>query len=87
MVLTNEGSSVLHWAALKSTDSEMMRVLLDIVETRKLVDKQESYGDTALHACRYNFRQSGVESAKILLQAGASLTIKNNGEETPYKLA
>ena len=68
----------------------MMKILLDLVETRKLVDKEDSTGDTALHYCSYSGSQSPVvrvENAKILLQAGASLTSKNNDGKTPYKYA
>ena len=84
------GRNVLHRVAWESTDSETMKFLLDVVEARKLVDMKDSKGDTPLHNCGYSNKQSAVlqlENAKMLLQAGASLTIKNNAEETSYECA
>jgi len=85
------GASVLHRAAYRSTDSEIMMFLLeDVVETGKLVDMKHSRGNTALHDCSLHDNQSSVvrlENAKLLLQAGASLTIKNNNGNTPYECA
>jgi len=90
-ILPNNGSSVLHRAAWRSTDSEMMKLLLDDKsETRKFVDMKDFYGDTALYDCSIEDSQSPIvriENAKMLLQAGASLTIKNNKGETPYECA
>jgi len=87
-ILTNGGSSVLHYATLKLIDSEMMKFLLDVVETRKLVHMKDSGGNTALHDCIYSGSPIiGLEKAKMLVQAGASLTIKNSGGKTPYEYA
>jgi len=89
-VLTNEGYSVLHCAAWRSTDSEMMKFLLDEVETQKLVNMKNSNGNTPLHDCSYWPPQSPVvrvENARMLLQAGASLTIRNRNGRTPYEYA
>ena len=89
-ILQNYGYSVLHYAALTSTNSEMMMFLLDVVETRKLVDMKSSNGDIALHDCSYSDHYSPIvrlENAKMLVQAGASLTIKNNDGRTPYEYA
>jgi len=90
MVLTDYGSSALHYAALGLSNSEMMKFLLDVVETRKLIDMKDSDGNTALHDCSYSNHQSPIvqlENAKMLVQAGASLTIKNRHGRTPYEYA
>jgi len=88
--ISNDGYSVLHFAACRSTDSEMMKFLVDVVETRKQVNMKSSYGSTALHCCCYNSAQNPAiqsENAKMLLQAGASITIETNDGRTPYDLA
>jgi len=90
-ILTNRGYSVLHYTAWRSTDSDIMKVLLDnVVESRKSVDMKSSYGNTALHDCSYSNSQSPIvrlENAKMLVQAGASLTIRNSDGITPYEYA
>ena len=90
-ILTNMGASVLHRAAWRSTDSEVMKSLLSVVETRKLVNMKNESGLTALHYCSEGGNPSTVvrlENAKMLIQAGASLTIKlKYTEETPYERA
>ena len=89
-ILNIVGYSVLHRAAWGSTEGEMMKFLLDIVETRKLVDIKSSYGRTPLHYCSFSVGQSPIvqlENAKMLLQAGASLTIRNSDGKTPYGVA
>jgi len=91
MILTNQGASVLHWAAWRRTGSEMMKFLLDVVvETRQSVDIKNPNGYTPLHYCSYSDSPSPaipLENAKMLLQAGASLTTKNSFGETPYNCA
>jgi len=91
-ILTNYGASVLHLAAWKSTNGEMMRFLLDEAETRNLVNMKDTGGNTPLHDCSCSGRhdQSSItqlENTKMLLQVGASLTIKNSGGKTPYEYA
>jgi len=87
------GGSVLHRAAQRSTDDEMMKLLLDhVVETRarELLNAKDRIGDTPLHDCSYQDYQNLVvrlKNAKMLVQAGATLTIKNNRGETPYECA
>jgi len=89
--IKSQGSvSILHRAARKSIDGEMMKFLLGVVETRKLVDRKDSAGYTPLHDCSYNNNQGGaaqLENAMMLLQAGASLTIENSNGDTPYECA
>ena len=66
-ISTTDDISVLHQAAYRSTNSEMMKFHLGIVETRKLVDNKGSNDDTALHYCSFSDRQSPVirlENAK-----------------------
>jgi len=85
---TSYSRNVLHRAAWESTDSKMIKFLLDVVETKKLIDMKDSKGDTPLHNCSHSNIQSTVlqlENAKTLVQAGASLTIKNNVGETSYE--
>jgi len=90
-ILTSRGDSVLHRAARRSTDSEIMKLLLDDrSESRKLVNIKHSTGGTALHLCSSWDCQNSIvrlENAKLLLQAGVSLTIKNNNGKTPYECA
>ncbi|RPB18102.1 ankyrin [Terfezia boudieri ATCC MYA-4762] len=90
-ILANEDTSVLHRAVRGLTDSEMMRFLLDdVVGTRNLVDKKDSFGETPLHYCSYVSYRSPVvqiENAKMLVEAGASLTIRNDLQRTPYECA
>ncbi|KAF8455167.1 ankyrin repeat-containing domain protein [Terfezia claveryi] len=72
-------------------DSEMMRFLLDdVVGTRNLVNMKDSAGNTPLHVCSYMCHQSPVvqiEIAKMLVQAGASLTIRDKHQRTPCERA
>jgi len=90
-ILANGGYSVLHRAAWRSTNSEMMKfVLHNVVETRKLVDMKGFYGNTALHDCSYSDSQSPtvrLDNAKMLLHAGASLAINDDDGQTPYQYA
>jgi len=89
-ILTNYGNSVLHRAVWRSTEGEMMKFLLDVVETRELVDIKNASGVTALHDCGFWDSQGPIvqlENAKMLLHAGASLTIKNKYGKTPYEAA
>jgi len=87
-ISTSTQRTVLHRTAFAGHE-QIMKFLLDVVETRKLVDVKDSYGDTALHDCRYfdGRPAAAVEIAEMLLQAGATLTIKNNAGETPYECA
>ncbi|RPB25035.1 ankyrin [Terfezia boudieri ATCC MYA-4762] len=90
-ISTNEGFSVLHMAARRLTYSDMMRFLLDdVVETRSLVNIGDSSGNTPLHDCScmaYWCLDRQIQKAKLLVQAGASLTIRNNDQRTPYQYA
>jgi len=89
-ISTSQQATILHCAALCPSDQHMKFLLDDVVETRKLVDVKDSDGDTALHACSLSdYRSPAIEleNAKILLQAGASITIKNKQRQTPYELA
>ena len=64
-----------------------MKFLLDnVVETRMLVDMEDFGGDTALHDCSQGDGRpvAVLEIANMLLQAGATLAIKNNHGNTPY---
>jgi len=94
-ILTNSRRTVLHRAAWAGNEQIMKFLLDDVVETRKLVNAKDSFGDTALHDCRirnqsHESNQSAVvslEMAKMLLQAGATPTIKNSNRQTPYEVA
>jgi len=87
---TDYGANVLHYAAWSSS-SEMIRFFLDeVAETRKLVHIKNNAGATPLHGRGGSPLQSSVvqlEIAKMLLQAGASLAIKNSDGRTPYQCA
>jgi len=73
---------MLHLVVLRSTGTEMLKLLLEhIVETRELVNATDRFGGTPLHNCTYI---KGLEHAKMLLQAGATPTIKDNDGKTPY---
>ncbi|KAF8455165.1 ankyrin repeat-containing domain protein [Terfezia claveryi] len=88
-ISTHEGTTVLHWAA-QLADSEMIRFLLDVVETRNLVNMTNWDGDTPLHCCScrtYNPPIVQIEMAKLLIQAGALLTIGHKSSGTPYECA
>ena len=82
----NNQCTVLHCAALYISE-QIMQFLLEDVETRKLIDVVDSYGDTALHNSTCVRGIKGLEIAKMLVQAGATLTIKNMWRETPYEKA
>ncbi|KAF8455162.1 ankyrin repeat-containing domain protein [Terfezia claveryi] len=90
-ISTQRGATVLHWAA-RFAGSEMIRFLLDVVETRNLINMKDSAGATPLHDCSY---PSGripnpvvqIEIAKILVQAGALLTIRDNSRRMPDECA
>jgi len=84
-ISSTEGGSVLHIAAWRSIDGEMMKFLLG--QTRELVNAKNDYGETPLHDCSYRSHIVCLENSKMLVQAGASLTIKNNDGRTPYECA
>jgi len=87
---TSYGRSMLHRAAWESTDGEVMTCLLDVVKTRKMVDMKDSIGNTPLHDCCSEDDPNPIlqlENAKMLVQASATLTIKNSERKTPYKCA
>ncbi|KAF8423351.1 ankyrin repeat-containing domain protein [Tirmania nivea] len=88
-ISTNEDISVLHHAALRSTNSEMMKFVLGHIGTRarELLNATNQWGNTPLHDCSFGSRIVGLENVKMLLQAGATLTIKNNRGKTPYECA
>ena len=81
--------NVLHFAAWKSGSIEAMKFLLEhVVETRDLINTKDYNMDTPLHACIYNSHiDIALELAKMLVQAGTTLTIKNYRGETPYECA
>jgi len=81
--------TVLHYAAFDGHEQIMKFLLDDVVETRKLVDVKSTTGNTALHDCSFidGRPAATVEIAKMLLQAGATLTIKNDYRQTPYEHA
>ncbi|KAF8455219.1 ankyrin repeat-containing domain protein [Terfezia claveryi] len=86
-ISTIEGESILHRAAWRSIDSGMMKFLLEhVAETQDLVNAKDTDGDTPLHDCSRN-NHIASEHARVLLRAGASITIKNNAAETPYRCA
>jgi len=86
-ISTTQGESVLHRAAWRSIGGDMMEFLLEYgVGTRGLVNMEDTNGDTPLHDCSRNSHIT-LEHAEALLQAGASLTIKNKAGETPYRCA
>ena len=83
------GRTVLHRVVLAGdVFKQVMKFLLDAVETRRLVDAVDSHGNTALHCCSaYSDCVSRLGVANMLVQAGASLTIKNTNRQTPYGYA
>jgi len=79
--------TALHHAVWSGNEQIMKFLLDDVVETRKLVDVKDDSGDSALHGCSHPGHRSpavclGV--AKRLVQAGASLTVKDKCGRTPY---
>jgi len=81
--------SVLHRAARKSADGEIMKYFLEhVMETRELVNATDRWGDTPLHDCSRNINSHmALGNAKMLLEAGATLTTKNTIMYTPYEVA
>ncbi|KAF8423335.1 ankyrin repeat-containing domain protein [Tirmania nivea] len=87
-ISSNGGSNVLHLSASRSTDCEMMKFLLEhVVGIQALVNAQDQEGNTPLHLCSLNNHIVCLEYAKMLVEAGATLTIKNNDGRTPYEYA
>ncbi|RPB24974.1 ankyrin [Terfezia boudieri ATCC MYA-4762] len=86
-ISTTGGESILHRAAWRSIGSDMMKFLLEhVAETQGLVNAKDTDGDTPLHDCSRNNHEAS-EHARVLLKAGASITIKNNAAKTPYRCA
>ncbi|KAF8423332.1 ankyrin repeat-containing domain protein [Tirmania nivea] len=89
-ISTESGNNLLHRAVRSSRDGEMMKFLVGhIVETRarELVNARDRVGDTPLHDCCYGSSNANSENAKMLVEAGTTLTIENNYGRTPYELA
>ena len=87
--ISTRRGNVLHYAAWKSAGSETMKFLFEhVVEIGDLINAKDNKGGTPLHDCSRNSHEdTGLELAKMLVQAGATLTIKNSNGKTPYKRA
>lgn len=79
--LDKSGSTPLHWAA-SGGHHECAKTLLEIPNCQ--VDVQNKLGDTPLHNAAWKGYASIVE---LLLENGATRTIKNNEKQTPYDLS
>ncbi|KAF8423334.1 hypothetical protein EV426DRAFT_603107, partial [Tirmania nivea] len=90
MISSNRGSNVLHLSASRSTDGEMMKFLLEhVVDIRalELVNAKDILGYTLLHYCSSSSHSICLKNAEMLVQAGATITIKGYLRQTPYDLA
>lgn len=75
------GATPLHRAASKG-NLGIVKMLLEYNDKLK-VNVRDAYGNTPLHLACEEDRQ---EEAKLLVQNGASLDIKNKEEKTPLDL-
>lgn len=69
----------LHLAALRGSAAEIRKLLIDAPD----VNAPDALGDTPLHSAARRFR---VEAAAALIEAGASLEIRNQDGMTPLAL-
>ena len=88
-ISSNYQWTVLHYAAYAGHEQIIKFLLDNVVEARKLVDMQDCIGNTALHSCGSGNGNpvAVIEIAKMLLQAGATLTTKNKQSQIPYECA
>ena len=89
MISSNSQRTVLHRAAWAGHEQIMKFLLDDVVETRTLVNAKDNTGKTALDDCSYINRRpaAAIEIAKMLLQAGATLSFKCSAEQILYEHA
>ena len=88
-ISTTNKYTVLHYSA-RGGDKQIMKFLLDnVVETRKLVDVKDFFGNTLHDCCCRDYLSPVIrlENAKMLVQASATLTIKKKRGKTPYECA
>jgi len=86
-ISNGHGRTTLHHAVYTGNDKIMKFLLDNTLETRKLVNVRDYAGETALLDCTYVGDAVRLEMARMLLQAGALLTIKDGQDRTPYERA
>ena len=77
------GSTLLHWAAARKKNTEMLKFLLaqNVID----INKQNSTGDTALHFAAYSGDYGGVQL--LLNQPNIDKSLTNKSNHTAYELA
>ena len=85
---TPESVSILHFAVQpRISSAEGLKYLLSRADMQyELLNSRNNHGNTPLYWCAYE--RAGtvhIEAAKLLIEHGADLAIKNNNGKTPYK--
>ncbi|KAK3931165.1 26S proteasome non-ATPase regulatory subunit 10 [Frankliniella fusca] len=81
-ITDKRGATPLHRAASRGNTNIVKELLA--CGNQLVVDAKDAYGNTPLHLC---CEEDRAEEAGLLVQHGASLTIKNREEKTPLDLA
>lgn len=76
-----KGNMALHQAAAIS--DVILELLLNSCSQKNIINRVNSLGNTALHEALKN---PALESAELLINAGASLEVHNNDQKTPFML-
>lgn len=83
---TPKGDSCLNLASLYAS-LEALKVLFLEPRASSLLNAQNNYGETALHLCAGSGDKSAQKAAKLLLDAGASLLLKDKWNRSPLDVA
>mmetsp|Transcript_4098 Transcript_4098/g.4747 ORF Transcript_4098/g.4747 Transcript_4098/m.4747 type:complete len:383 (-) Transcript_4098:163-1311(-) len=83
---TPKGEGIFHMAALYAS-LEALKILFDSKRAQKLINSQNKYGETPMHLCAGSGDKGAAKAAKLLLDAGASLTITDKWNRGPLDVA
>jgi len=86
MLRSPKGDVCVHLSALYAA-LEVLRIMLQDDRTRSLVDAQNKFGETPLHLCAGSGDKGATRAADLLLNAGASLLVKDQWGRGPLDVA
>ena len=64
-----------------------MRTVKILLDNGAIIDKQDAFGQTALHLAAQNPKGESLEPLKYLIERGADVNIRDNKGNTPLHIA
>lgn len=83
---TPKGEGIFHMAGLYAS-LEALKILFTDKRASKYVNSQNKFGETPLHLCAGSGDKGAAKAAKLLLEAGASLTRVDKWQRGPLDVA